>query len=156
MIYVFDTSSFRVLRNFYPARFPSFWDGFNPLVAQGDVVSVREVRRELELLLDKPHLREWVTNHESLFLQPSSEEMGFVAKIFAIPHFQGLIGEKQRLNGSPVADPFVIASAKVRRGCVVNEERLRPNAAKIPNVCQHFGIQCTNLEGFMQRLGWSF
>jgi hypothetical protein len=56
----------------------------------------------------------------------------------------------------PVADPFVIACAKIRGGTVVTEERLKPNAARIPNICQHFGIPCTNLEGFMQLMGWNF
>ena len=53
----------------------------------------------------------------------------------------------------PVADPFVIALAKVRDGCVVTEETMRPNAAKVPNVCEHFGIEYTNVEGFMNKEG---
>lgn len=61
-----------------------------------------------------------------------------------------------RLRGTPVADPFVIAAANVKTGVVVTEERLKPNAAKIPNVCQHFKIPCTNLEGFMSQQSWSF
>jgi hypothetical protein len=51
---------------------------------------------------------------------------------------------------------FVIAAAKVKAATVVAEEKLKPNAAKIPNVCQHFGILCTNLEGFMSQQNWSF
>ena len=50
MIYVFDTSSFRVLGNYYPDRFPSFWEMFDELVAAGRIVSVREVHRELDVL----------------------------------------------------------------------------------------------------------
>jgi hypothetical protein len=71
-------------------------------------------------------------------------------------HFQALIGEKQRLMGTPVADPFVIACAKIRQGTVVTEERLKPHAAKIPNVCQHVSVPCIDLETFMQKQGWSF
>ena len=48
MPFLFDTSSFRVLENYYPDRFPSFWDKFNELTSSGDVCSVREVYRELE------------------------------------------------------------------------------------------------------------
>jgi hypothetical protein len=73
-----------------------------------------------------------------------------------VRHFEYLVGQEQRLTGAYVADPFVIASAKVRKACVVTEEQKKPNAAKIPNVCAHFGIECTNLEGFMKREGWSF
>ena len=50
----------------------------------------------------------------------------------------------------------MIACAKVRGGTVVTEERLKPHAAKIPNVCQHFSVPCMDLEAFMQQQGWSF
>jgi len=33
---------------------------------------------------------------------------------------------------------------------------LKPQAAKIPNVCQHFSVPCMDLETFMQQQGWSF
>lgn len=62
----------------------------------------------------------------------------------------------QRLRGYPVADPFVVACARVRDGCVVTEEASRPNAARIPNVCGHFGVRCTNVEGFLREIGWEF
>jgi len=55
-----------------------------------------------------------------------------------------------------VADPFVIALAKARDGCVVTEETMRPNAAKIPNVCEHFGIEYAKLEGVMNKEAWTF
>lgn len=80
MIYVFDTNSFRVLGNYYPDRFPSFWEMFDGLVA----------------------------------------------------------------------------AAGARGGCVVTEEANTQNAAKIPNVCEHFGVDCTNVEGFMERESWTF
>jgi hypothetical protein len=38
----------------------------------------------------------------------------------------------------------------------VTEEKLKPNAAKIPNVCAHFQIPCINLERFMRDQNWSF
>ena len=45
---------------------------------------------------------------------------------------------------------------KVKGGTVVTEEKLKPNAAKFPNVCAHFQVPCINLEIFMQTMGWSF
>jgi hypothetical protein len=41
-----------------------------------------------------------------------------------------------------------------RPGC--NPGESEPNGAKIPNVCAHFGIACTNFEGFLKAKGWSF
>ena len=55
-----------------------------------------------------------------------------------------------------MADPFLIASANCCKGWVVTEEVLKPEAAKIPNVCQHFGVNCTNVAGFLEQQGWKF
>ena len=128
----------------------------NELVERQEVVSVREVRRELETVVTREWLKEWIRGHSSMFLTPGQTETEFVAEIFAIPHFQALVGAKQRLKGSPVADPWLVACARAMDGCVVTEEGHNPNAAKIPNVCEHFGIRCIDLEGFMADRGWRF
>jgi hypothetical protein len=60
------------------------------------------------------------------------------------------------MKGEPVADPFVIACVKIKVGTVVTQEQLKPNAAKIPNVCSHFNVPCIDLERFMQQQGWAF
>lgn len=59
-------------------------------------------------------------------------------------------------RGSPVTDPFVIAVARGRGGYVVTEEAMRENAAKIPNVCDHFVVPWLDAEGFKEAEGWSF
>jgi hypothetical protein len=156
MTYVFDTSSLLVLRNFYPERFPTFWQVFGELTMNGTVISVREVLRELEILLEEGHMRDWVRNRSDLFLQPSGPEMRFVETIFSKAHFRSLINRKAILAGRPVADPFVIASAKIREGTTVTQESLSPNAAKMPNVCEHYGIPCINLETFLEQQGCRF
>ena len=156
MAYVFDTSSFSVLGNYYPEQFPTFWEKFDWAVTAGTIISVREVRRELEHYARHPHLSDWVKEHGDIFLLPSPAETQFVQKIFAVRHFRMLVSERDRLAGNLRADPFVIAKAKIINGCVVTEEARRPNAAKIPNVCDHFGVDCTNLQGFMEREGWRF
>ena len=156
MIYVFDASSFIVLNHYYPDRIPSFWRNFDEFVFQGKILSVREVFNELSGKGNKAHLEKWIKVNKRIFMLPSGQETLFVGQIFSVRHFQYLVGQRQRLKGTPVADPFVIASAKIRKACVVTEEDKKPNAAKIPNVCEHFKIDCTNLEGFMERQGWSF
>lgn len=156
MVYVLDTNSFCVLQNYYPRRFPSFWEQFNELVASGDVVSTREVWRELEVFNAKSWFKDWLKEHKGSFLVPSEDETEFVARILSVPHFQTLVGEKQILKGSPVADPWIIACAYVKSGTVVTEESHKPNAAKIPNVCEQFQVPWIDLEGFMDALGWTF
>jgi len=156
VIYVFDTSSLRSLQHFYPTVFVTIWNGLNSLVQQSSLISTREVWTELERQNVSADVLAWAKQNKQIFTLPDRDEQRFVAKIFQVPHFQSLIGEQQRLKGMPVADPFVIACAKIRNGTVVTEERLKPHAAKIPNVCKYFDVPCIDLEGFMQRQGWTF
>jgi hypothetical protein len=156
MVYVFDTNSIRVLGHYYPARFPTFWRRFDNAADEGNVVSVREVYNELENQITKDWFFDWIKRRRRMFLVPGAAETAFVRRIFEVGHFQALVGETQRLKGQPVADPFVIACAYVRSGTVVTEEAKKPNAAKIPNVCEHFGVLCTDVEGFLAENGWQF
>ena len=155
MIYVFDSSALiSLFNNFYPSRFPSLWEKFDQLVNGGNIISVREVYNEIKGRGDR--LSEWAKGEKNFFPQPSPEELAFLTEIFNVPHFQSLIRQKERLQGKPVADPLVIAKAKALNGCVITQEANRPNAARIPNVCIHFSLNCLNLEGFMEEENWTF
>ena len=156
MPFIFDTNSLRVLGNYYPERFPSFWKRFEEMVEKKEVLSVREVYNEITKQVKDEWYLEWLEAHREMFLAPSADEGTFVAQIFRVAHFQQLVGEEQRLKGQPVADPFVVACAKVRNGIVVTEEAVKENAAKIPNVCKHFKIECTDVEGFLKINDWKF
>ena len=153
MPYVFDTNSLRVLQNYYPDTFASFWQELEALAQQGEIWSVREVRRELEKQVRKDWFAEWVKSHPGFFRMPGPQETAFVAQIFEVPHFQELVGRRQQLQGMPVADPWVIAAAHAAGASVVTEEALKPNAARIPNVCQHFGLTCMDVERFIELQG---
>jgi len=156
MIYVFDTSSIRSLQHFYPSVFKTIWDGLDSLIQQQNLISTRKVWNEIERQNVSADVLAWAKQNKRIFTTPAATELQFVATILQIKHFQALIGEQQRLKGTPVADPFVIACAKIRGGTVVTEEQLKPNAAKIPNVCTHFNVPCIDLEKFMQQQGWAF
>ncbi len=158
-MYVFDASSFIVLfTHFYCGRFPSLWQRFDMLISDGKISSVREVYNEITSFYSKTRLVQWAKDHRELFAEPSIEELLFVREIFAVKHFQSMIRRKEILNGKPVADPFVIAKAKIGNGFIVTQEEFKENAATIPNVCRYFGIKPdpTDLEGFMEREGWTF
>jgi len=154
--YVFDTSPLSALfKNFYRNRFPSLWERFDDLVANGHIVSTREVLREIEDGATES-LREWVAQNQHLFTVPTAAEGAFVTEIYLIPRFQQNIEQQKILKGGKNADAFVIAKAAVEQGTVVTMELLKPNAAKIPNICEHFNIQCLSLEEFMEEEGWQF
>lgn len=156
MVYVFDSSSFIVIGHYFPDNFPSFWQLFDYAISERQIVSVREAYRELDNRATRQHLLDWVNKNKDIFLVPSPEETQFVAEIFSERHFQQLIKEKHRLTASPVADPFIVASAKVRNACVVTEESFKKNAARIPNVCDHYGIEWVTIQGFMDKEQWRF
>jgi hypothetical protein len=44
----------------------------------------------------------------------------------------------------------------VRNACVVTEESFKKNAAKISNVCDHYGIEWITIQGFMDKERWRF
>lgn len=155
-MYVFDTGPLSALfRNYYPARFPTLWERFAELVEEGHIVSTREVFREVQ---DGPleQLRQWAQDNQTLFTIPNAAEAGFVANIYSVAHFQQNIEQQKLLKGGRNADPFVIAKAAIDGCSVVTMELLKANSAKIPNICQHFGVACLTLEGFMEAEGWTF
>lgn len=156
MKYVFDSGPLiDLFRHYYPERFPSLWDKFHSLVSSGEIISVREVYNEIDSRDDA--LAKWAKEQKDIFFSPStSEELRFVGEIFKIEHFQAMVRKQERLGGKPVADPFVIARAKIFCCAVVTVEVFKENAPKIPNVCKHFSIPCVNLEEFMQKENWSF
>lgn len=144
-----------MFNHYYPERFPSLWQRFDEMVEGGGLISVSEVAKELDGHEDR--LSVWVGDNKDFFHKPSVDEMTFVGSIFAVPHFQGLIRQQERLQGKPVADPFVIAkAARIDDGCVVTSEKFKKNAAKIPNVCDHFGVPYLDLEEFMATENWTF
>lgn len=154
--YVFDTSSFSALfGSYYRKPFRSLWERFDALVAGGSVVSTREVWRELE---DRPlpTLVDWEKANGHIFATPTAAEGAFIVRIYNVPHFQQNIEQRKLLKGGKHADAFVIAKAAVEGRTVVTEESIRPNAVRIPNICDHFNVPCFSLENFMDAEGWEF
>lgn len=153
-MYVFDTNSIRQMFQFYPNRFKKLWDNINSLVEDGKIESVHEVFKELH----KPKEVQWKEANKGIFTKVTSQEAEFIKDIFATKggHFQACIRSEQLLKGMPVADPFIIAKAKINSGIVVTEETYSQHASGIPNICEHFKIKCVNFELVMEIEGWEF
>ena len=155
MTYVFDTSGFVALfKSYYRTAFPSLWERFDTMIEDGLIISTREVKREIEDQDDL--LDDWAATNIHLFPSPTADEAIFVGSIYKVTHFQANIEQKKLLKGGKNADPFVIAKAATLSASVITLEADKPKAAKIPNICQHFGIPCLNLEEFMKEEGWVF
>jgi hypothetical protein len=93
-----------------------------------------------------------------VFATPTRDEALFVSDIYQVPHFQANIEQKKLLKGGKNADPFVVAKCSVLGddASVVTLERHKRNAAKVPNICEHFGIASMDLEQFMEAEEWTF
>jgi hypothetical protein len=155
-MYVFDTSPFSTLfKNYYRSRFPSLWKLFDEMIADGRIVSTREVGREIA---DGPSeaARLWAVDNQTIFTMPTADEGAFVGRIFAVPQFQQNIEQQKLLKGGKLADPFVVAKAAVMGFTLVTVEKFKENSAKIPNICEYFDVPCFDLEKFMEEEGWTF
>ena len=155
MTYVLDTSFIIQLHsNYYRETFVTLWKRFDEMLAAGAFTSTREVFRELEESGDAA--AKWAEANKKLFSTPNAAEGAFVAGIYAVLHFQANIERQKLLKGGKNADPFVIARAPEVKDTVLTMEQLKPHAAKIPNICDHFKVPCFDFRGFMQAEKWEF
>ena len=139
MIHVFETSSFRELQHFYPAIFKSIWPRLDKLVSAGELISTKEVLRELEDQNVSETVLNWCNSDRAIFTIPTPAEQNIVATILATPRFQPMISQQAILRGKAVADPFVIAKAQVVGGTVVSagtHRRGDPEAAGSGRHCR--------------------
>jgi len=157
MIYVFDNSSLsNILNHYYQDRFPSFWEKFDDMVKAEKIISVREVRNELTGKFDDDKIDRIAKQNDKFFTNPTPEELSFITQIYSVKHFQQNLDRKKILSGGFFADPFVIAKAWKEKATLVTEEDNKPNAARIPNICDQFKIFCIKLEGFLTNENWKF
>ena len=124
-------------------------------MADGKITSTREAFHELHDGVPGADT-EWAKANAGLFASPGAKEGAFVAQIYSVAHFQANIEKQKLFKGGRNADAFVVARAYAIGGTVVTMERLKPNAVRIPNICQRFNIPFLDLEGFMESEGWEF
>ena len=168
VVYIFDAGPFVIMREYYGGVFSGFWRQFDSAVASGLVVSLSEVRAELEQYGgEQTHLLQWMKEHKGIFPDPSEGELNVLRKILERESVQKLAKRKDLLNKTYFADQLVIAKASYINGLtlnsqtavVVTRETRKPSQKKytmIPDVCDEFGIKAINLKEFLQRMRWKF
>ena len=153
MAYCVDTSA--ILDGwvrYYPRDvFPTLWDKLEEMIAAGRLVAPDEVLRELSKSDDDLH--EWARSQDGLFCQLEDDVQ--IATTEILGAFPKLVNNERNRS---IADPFVIAVAKVRGFSVVTGEKRTGNSArpKIPDVCDAYGIKCLTLLELMKNEGWKF
>ncbi|NNM58214.1 MAG: DUF4411 family protein [Legionellales bacterium] len=157
-MYVFDTSSFIELFKFYPKRFPSLWKNIDRTISDGKIISVLESFHEIETRPTNEELEPWIKANREIFLAPGVQEALFMQDMYKVKkgHFKTMVETKKILKGGRCADPFLVAKASITKRALVTQEIFKEHSAKLPNVCEHFNIDCCNLEEFMERENWTF
>lgn len=155
MIYSIDTSGLLDgWKRYYPPDvFPVVWDNVSDLIDNRLLFATEEVLRELEDGNDD--IYQWACNHKRMFLPLDADIQQAVTEILTV-HAGWIPADRSR----NMADPFVIAVAKVKGCTVVSGETWshspHPHRMKIPNVCHTFRIRHIGFLEMMRELGWVF
>jgi hypothetical protein len=134
-----------------PDSFPGLWARIEALIAAGEIVSSAEVMKEIERKDDL--LLAWCKPRASMFLPLSAEIQRTASSILA--NLPKLVDAR---TGKSMADPFVVATAKVTSTKLVTQERPtgRAHRPKIPEACEHAGVAWLNLLDVIKVEGWIF
>ncbi len=152
MAYCFDTSVLIECwsRSYPPDVFPGLWLKLDELITGQKVLCPHEVR--IELAKQEDDLAKWISARPHMFVPLDDDIQRATSEVLA-QHPLLMKATKNR-NG---ADPFVIATARVRSLTVVTEEKGGTETKpKIPSVCGALGVPCVNVLSFLRDQGWSF
>ncbi len=146
-----DTSALIDLSMQYPVDvFPSLWADLESLKSNDRLTAPRQVFEELRRKSDA--LLEWARANKDMFAEVTEEQRGLVSGILS--KFPELIDVKKE---TAEADPFVIALAISDSCAVVTSERPgTPSRPKIPDVCDHYEVECLSLVEFFRQEDWEY
>jgi len=142
---------------FSKERLPELWAHIEKLINQGKIIASKEVYDELELHASDD-LLEWLKKHKQMFM--FSKDQVEKAELL-INDFYSLYKSGFKPEVGDAADPFVVATAMVHSAVVFTQEKEQGthepsevNSPKIPTVCKHFGVECVDIEKFIEREGF--
>jgi len=158
--YILDANIFIEAKNRYYAfnLCPGFWDSLLHHNSVGNLESIDRVKKEL--LEGKDNLATWSKKSPDLFASTNSK--------FVVADYGDIIQwvqNQERFNDAAKSkfandpDAWVIAYAKANNAIVVTQEVSAPKSrkdVKIPDVCNHFNVKCTDTFDMLQKLGIVF
>lgn len=158
MKYCIDTSGLTFGWRHHPrSNFPSLWNDIETTITRGLLIAPDEVLQELKRGGDD--LYDWACTQYGLFIPPDPDIQSEVSAILANPDHAKLLYTQTATN-LVVADPFVIATARVHGCTVISGEALMltpsPRKNKIPNVCADLNIPHISFVEFVKQQGWSY
>lgn len=133
--------------NMSKKSFTHIWNELNEMIRNGQLISSTEIMDELK----DDDLKDWAKKHRECFLPLTQDVQEKTKEVLA--QFPNLI--KVRSTGNSNADPFLIATALIKGGSIVTNEKLgdeKTKDHKIPNVCQALEIPYMNLHTFLDTI----
>ena len=133
--------------NMTKKTFSPIWDTFNNLIDSGELITSSEIFDELK----DDDLVKWSKRHK-IFFVPLSKEIQEQVSI-VLKKYPNLIKMKSSSNSN--GDPFLVATAIVKKGCIVTNEHSgdeKNGDVKIPNVCNGLNVAYMDLHTFIDKL----
>lgn len=160
MIYLIDSNIFIEAKNrYYGFDFcPAFWDFLDKEISKTTIFSIKEVYTELSKGDDDLAL--WIKDRkDTSFFIPVDDEETQKEFMKIAQYVQSNFSQEEVNKFLSVADPWLIAKAKVLGATIVTHEVLAPintKKVKIPNICAYFGINYSNPFNMLRDLGAEF
>ena len=152
-----DTNVFITPKNSYYSFdiAPGFWEFIEQQAGSRKIAAPVQVYDELVGKSDD-ELAVWARDRRTgpLFVQPSSSVQSALTRV--ADYVTSRYEPNQAADFLGGADPWVIAHAIAEGGSVVTlEEAVSATSkkAKIPNVCEHFHVDCASFFGMLRALG---
>lgn len=149
-IYVIDACALIDAAKHYKmskATFSPIWDAIDEMIEKGELITSSEIHDELK----DDDLIEWAKKHKEMFV-PLTQEIQIRAKEI-LKKYPTLIKMKSTSNSN--GDPFLIATAIEKGGCIITNERLGDEKSKnfrVPNVCKGFDVPYINFDTFLDMI----
>lgn len=127
--------------------FAPIWEALDDMISSGQLLTSSEILDELK----DDDLTKWIKTRKDFFIPLSKEIQEQVSVV--LEKYPDLIKMKSTSNSN--GDPFLVATAIAKHGCIVTNER--PGSGnngdvRIPNVCKGFDITYMNLHSFLDLL----
>ncbi len=159
-LFLLDSNIFIEAKNrYYGFDFcPIFWDFIDKEINKNTILTIKEVYNELSNGNDD--LTHWIKERkDSAFFisfddEETQKEFAQIAQ-YVVDNFS----QEEANKFLSVADPWLIAKAKVLEAVIVTHEVPAPSntkKVKIPNICIHFGVDYTNPFNMLRKLGAKF
>lgn len=138
-------------------KLPELWNHIEKLVQQGKIIASKEVLDELERHASDDLLT-WLKDHKEIFIF-DREQLEAAEGLINTFYSKYKRGYKPEIGNA--ADPFVIAAAITKSAVVFTSEHEQGdhdpkdvNEPTIPTICKNYGIECVNIEQFIEREGF--